>query len=103
MKPGDRAQDFKLASMQDREVGLSDFAGKKNVVLFFYTKDGRGGCKAEASKFRDAYKEFVVAGFAGRETFAIDQEGIVRYIFRSPSKTTQHVKESLEAIRRMRI
>src|SRR5262245_47069839 len=62
MKPGDRAPDFKLPSLRGGEVGLSDFAGKKNVVLFFYPKDGTPVCTTEACTFRDAYQDFVDAG-----------------------------------------
>jgi peroxiredoxin Q/BCP len=59
---GDRAPDFALASSKGAEVKLSDFVGKKNVVLFFYPKDETAGCTAEACSFRDAYEDFVEAG-----------------------------------------
>ncbi len=35
------------------EVSLSDFKGKKNVVLYFYPKDNTPGCTQEACDFRD--------------------------------------------------
>jgi len=59
---GDRAPDFRLPALRGGEVGLSDFFGKKNVVLFFYPKDETLGCTAEACSFRDAYKDFLEAG-----------------------------------------
>jgi peroxiredoxin Q/BCP len=62
MKTGDRAPDFRLPSLRGGEVGLSDFAGQKNVVLFFYPKDETAGCTAEACGFRDAFEDFVAAG-----------------------------------------
>ena len=36
LRPGDRAPDFTLLSNEWKEVRLSDFRGKKNVVLVFY-------------------------------------------------------------------
>ncbi|HEX9102251.1 MAG TPA: peroxiredoxin [Polyangia bacterium] len=65
MKPitvGDRAPDFRLPALRGGEVALSDFRGKKNVVLFFYPKDASPGCTVEACTFRDAYEDFVEAG-----------------------------------------
>jgi peroxiredoxin len=34
--PGDKAPDFTLLSNDWKEVKLSDFRGKKNVVIVFY-------------------------------------------------------------------
>jgi peroxiredoxin Q/BCP len=59
---GDRAPDFKLPALRGGEVSLADFAGKKNVVLFFYPRDLSPGCTVEACTFRDAYEDFVAAG-----------------------------------------
>lgn len=36
VKVGDRAPDFALENMDGRRISLSDFRGKKNVVLVFY-------------------------------------------------------------------
>jgi peroxiredoxin Q/BCP len=55
---GDRAPDFELQAADGRRVRLSDFLGKKNVVLFFYPKDATAGCTIEACTFRDAYEDF---------------------------------------------
>ena len=38
-------------------VSLSEFLGKKNVVLYFYPKDETTGCTKEACTFRDNYEE----------------------------------------------
>ena len=59
---GDSAPDFRLPALRGGEVALSDFRGKKNVVLFFYPKDASPGCTVEACTFRDAYEDFVDAG-----------------------------------------
>jgi peroxiredoxin Q/BCP len=59
---GDRAPDFELESAAGRRVRLSEFLGKKNVVLFFYPKDETAGCTVEACTFRDAYDDFVGVG-----------------------------------------
>src|SRR5947207_15052260 len=59
---GDRAPDFELESATGQKVRLSDFLGKKNVVLFFYPKDETTGCTIEACTFRDAYEDFVGVG-----------------------------------------
>jgi peroxiredoxin Q/BCP len=59
---GDRAPDFELEAVSGQKVRLSDFRGKKNVVLFFYPKDETPGCTVEACTFRDAYEDFVDVG-----------------------------------------
>ena len=43
VKVGDRAPDFALPDQQGRTVKLSDFRGKKDVVLAFYIKAFTGG------------------------------------------------------------
>ena len=43
-------------------VTLSEFFGKKNVVLYFYPKDESIGCTAEACTFRDSYQELTSLG-----------------------------------------
>ncbi len=55
---GDKAPDFTLPSNTGEIVTLSQFLGKKNVVLFFYPKDESRGCTKEACAFRDSYEVF---------------------------------------------
>jgi peroxiredoxin Q/BCP len=145
---GERAPDFRLPALRGGEVALSDFAGKKNVVLFFYPKDDTPGCTVEACTFRDAYEDFITAGaevigissdsvgshaafaqkhglpmqlvsdeggkvraaygvkrtlgiMAGRETFIIDKQGVVRHVFRSQLRVKEHVAESLAMLHQL--
>jgi cytochrome oxidase Cu insertion factor (SCO1/SenC/PrrC family) len=43
LKPGQPAPDFVLTDTEGKEVKLSDFKGKKNVVLAFYVLAFTGG------------------------------------------------------------
>ena len=43
IKVGDAAPDFKLRDQNGKDVTLSDFRGKKNVVLAFYVFAFTGG------------------------------------------------------------
>lgn len=43
LKVGDRAPDFELTDTEGQKVRLSDFRGKKNVVLAFYVLAFTGG------------------------------------------------------------
>ncbi len=53
LKPGNQAPNFTLVSDEDKKISLSDFLGKKEVVLYFYPKDNTPGCTKEACSFRD--------------------------------------------------
>jgi peroxiredoxin Q/BCP len=59
---GDKAPDFTLPSQMGNNVTLSEYLGKKNVVLYFYPKDESRGCTKEACKFRDRYDVFTSLG-----------------------------------------
>jgi peroxiredoxin Q/BCP len=43
-------------------VTLSEYFGKKNIVLYFYPKDETRGCTREACSFRDSYDVFTSLG-----------------------------------------
>lgn len=62
VKPGEKAPDFTLPDQSGNEVSLSDFHGKKSVVLYFYPKDDTPGCTRESCAFRDAYEDLTDAG-----------------------------------------
>ena len=70
---GDVAPDFRLPALRGGEVALSDFRGKKNVVLFFYPKDESPGCTVEACSFRD---ELLVGVAAGAEVIGISSDSV---------------------------
>jgi thioredoxin-dependent peroxiredoxin len=59
---GDTAPDFSLPDRSGKTVRLSDYRGKKAVVLYFYPKDDTPGCTKEACTFRDQYQDFTDAG-----------------------------------------
>lgn len=62
VKVGDKAPDFTLPSQMGDNVTLSEFFGKKNIVLYFYPKDESPGCTREACSFRDSYEELTNLG-----------------------------------------
>jgi Peroxiredoxin len=53
-----KAPDFKSVNQYDQPVSLSDYLGKKNVVLYFYPKDDTPGCTIEANEFTQRASEF---------------------------------------------
>ncbi|CAM4231933.1 thioredoxin-dependent thiol peroxidase [Lederbergia lenta] len=52
------APNFRLQASNGEKVSLSDFKGKKHVVLYFYPKDMTPGCTTQACDFRDMHAEF---------------------------------------------
>jgi peroxiredoxin Q/BCP len=59
---GEKAPDFTLPSQMGDNVTLSEYFGKKNIVLYFYPKDETIGCTKEACTFRDSYDIFTSLG-----------------------------------------
>ena len=55
---GETAPEFKLKDQYDKEVSLSEFAGKKNVVLMFYPLDWSPVCTKEHACFVNDMKKF---------------------------------------------
>ena len=62
LTPGTPAPDFELPNQDGHPVRLSQFRGKKAVVVYFYPKDDTTGCTAEACAFRDDTPKFQAAG-----------------------------------------
>lgn len=52
---------FSSKNQFNETVGLSDYLGKKNVVLYFYPKDDTPGCTIEANQFTQLAAEFAKA------------------------------------------
>lgn len=147
LKVGDEAPDFTLPSQEGIDMTLSQFRGERNVVLYFYPKDGSPGCMAQACSFRDSYEVFMELGaevlgvssdsvkshrkfaethllpfkllsdeggrvrrlygasgslgMAGRVTFIIDREGVVRHVFSSQLRVNKHIDEALEVLKKL--
>ncbi len=55
---GSPAPEFSAKDELGNTVQLSDFKGKKNVILYFYPKDDTPGCTIEACNFRDNLNQF---------------------------------------------
>jgi len=55
---GQAAPDFTLKDQSQKDVKLSDFAGKKNVVLVFYPLDWSPTCTSEHVCFVNDMKSF---------------------------------------------
>ncbi|MGZ8161145.1 MAG: peroxiredoxin [Methylobacter sp.] len=52
---------FSSKNQFNETVSLSDYLGKKNVVLYFYPKDDTPGCTIEANQFTQLAGEFAKA------------------------------------------
>lgn len=70
---GSTAPNFTLPDHNNNPVSLSDFRGKKSVVLFFYPKAFTGGCTAEVCAFRDSHEVFQEAG---AEVIGVSQDSV---------------------------
>lgn len=62
LQEGETAPDFHLKSDDGKAYSLSQFAGKKDVLLYFYPKDDTPGCTKEACSFRDTFPQFTKKG-----------------------------------------
>jgi len=58
LKVGDMAPDFTLPSTAGKPVTLSEFRGKKNVVLAFYPAAFTGGCTKEMTAYGANQSQF---------------------------------------------
>src|ERR1700690_3802125 len=55
---GQSAPPFSLRDADMEPVSLESFAGKNNIVLYFYPRDDTPGCTLEAIDFSDLEDEF---------------------------------------------
>lgn len=58
IKAGDTAPDFKLKSHKFENVSLSDFKGKKNVVILFFPLVNTSVCEKELCSLRDGMEKY---------------------------------------------
>ena len=54
---GKTAPDFTLPASTETDISLSDFLGK-NIILYFYPKDGSSGCTLEALNFKEYHQAY---------------------------------------------
>jgi len=103
LRIGQKAPDFDVTSSGGQRLRLSDFAGKKNVVLYFYPGDFTTVCTRETCGFRDSYEELAskdtevigisVDSDASHEKFAKEY----KVPFALVSDTSKSLSESYEA------
>lgn len=64
LAPGAKTPDFTLPDHSGKDVKLSSFRGKKNVVLVFYPGDMTPGCAMQLCAIRDDWRRFDASGTA---------------------------------------
>jgi thioredoxin-dependent peroxiredoxin len=63
IKEGNKAPDFTLPDSEGRMISLSEYAGKR-VLLVFYPGDDTPVCTSQLCSYRDNYSEFQKRGIA---------------------------------------
>jgi len=58
LKVGDKAPDFTLTDINQVKVSLSDYLGKKNVLLVFYPLAFSPVCSAQIPSYQKIYDKF---------------------------------------------
>jgi peroxiredoxin Q/BCP len=58
LQAGQHAPTFSLPDADMQIVDVAKLRGKKNIVLYFYPKDGTPGCTMQATEFSDHEDEF---------------------------------------------
>ena len=58
LQVGDMAPDFTLKNTELEEISLSDFKGKKNVVVLFFPLVNSGTCEKELCSTRDGLSQY---------------------------------------------
>ena len=71
IKLGDYIPDFSLKDQDGNLLEISNYVGKKKLVIFFYPQDGSLNCTKEACYFRDLSEVFdeadaVLIGISGQ-------------------------------------
>ena len=68
---GSSAPDFTLLARSGKTISLHDFAGQKDVLIYFYPKDDTPGCTRESCSLRDGWGDL---GKAGIEVLGISRD-----------------------------
>ncbi|MEW8298140.1 MAG: peroxiredoxin [Candidatus Thiodiazotropha sp.] len=58
LTPGDKAPPFELPDADMQIINSEQFAGRHNLVIYFYPKDDTTGCTIEALELSDLSDEF---------------------------------------------
>ena len=58
LKVGDKAPDFELSATGNQKIKLSDFKGKKNIVLIWHPLNFTGPCSNELHQFNKRLADF---------------------------------------------
>lgn len=58
VKIGEKAPDFELFNHNLEKTKLSDFVGKKNIILLFFPLVNTSVCEKELCSFRDGMKQY---------------------------------------------
>jgi peroxiredoxin Q/BCP len=71
LKEGDKIPDFSLRDQNGDLFDIKNVLGRKNLVIYFYPKDGSPGCTRQACNFRDQSSAFdeadaIVIGISGQ-------------------------------------
>ncbi len=105
LKEGDKIPFFSLRDQNGDLMDIKELIGRKNLVIYFYPKDGSPGCTRQACNFRDQSSAFdeadaKVIGISGQSveshkrfaeahnlTFPLlsDEDNKVRKMFGVPS------------------
>lgn len=62
LKTGDKIPSFSLADQNGKTFDVTQFIGKKKLVIYFYPKDNSAVCTKEACSFRDSFQDFTDVG-----------------------------------------
>ena len=127
LKPGTRAPEFTLPSTPDQKVSLSEFLGKR-VVLVFYPADWSPVCGDQLALYNELLKEsadrkyhFTLLsdfepkgatakaygvyrekeGVAERALFVLDTKGVIRWSYVSPVGVNPGADGILKALERI--
>lgn len=78
LQVGDKAPAFSLPDQANNLVDLSDFIGKKRVLVYFYPKAMTPGCTVQAQNLRDSKEKLeelntVVFGISPDEVKRLDK------------------------------